>query len=170
MDVKETIKSQYLASLEMLRQNIAKCPKSVWDDPEYKNRFWHVAYHVLFYTHLYLQESDKDFAPWIKHRGQYQYLGPLPWPPHNEPEIREPYNQADILEYLTLCQEQVEEKVASLNPDAESGFYWLPFSKMELQIYNIRHIQHHVGELSGRLGAKEAIEVEWVGMKPGSLA
>ena len=94
----------------------------------------------------------------------------MPWPPHNEPEIGEPYNQADILEYLALCQQQVEEKVASLNLDAESGFDWLPFSKLELQIYNIRHIQHHVGELTGRLGDKEAIEIEWVGMKPGNLA
>jgi hypothetical protein len=170
MDVKEAIKSQYLASLEMLRQTIAKCPESVWDDPEHKNRFWHIAYHVLFYTHLYLQEAEKDFAPWAKHRSQYHLLGPTPWPPYSEPEIGDPYNQAEILEYLALCQQQVEEKVASLDPDAESGFDWLPFSKLELHVYNIRHIQHHVGELTGRLGAKEAIEVEWVGMKPGNLA
>jgi hypothetical protein len=37
MDVKETIKSQYYASLEMLRQAILACPESLWDGPEYKN-------------------------------------------------------------------------------------------------------------------------------------
>lgn len=48
---------------------------------------------------------------------------------------------------------------------AESGFYWLPFDKLELQFYNIRHIQQHTGEHCERLGAYGEIEVGWVGMK-----
>jgi hypothetical protein len=42
MNTKEIIKSQYLASLEMLRGAVIQCPDSLWDDPAYKNRFWHV--------------------------------------------------------------------------------------------------------------------------------
>jgi hypothetical protein len=49
--------------------------------------------------------------------------------------------------------------------EAESGFYWLPFDKLELQFYNIRHVQQHTGELCERLGAQGEIEVDWVGMK-----
>ncbi len=51
----------------------------------------------------------------------------------------------------------------SLN--AEPSFYWLSFDKLELQFYNIRHIQQHTGELCERLGAYGEIEVGWVGMK-----
>jgi len=166
MNIKHVIQSQYHASLEMLRQAIAKCPESLWNDPQPKNKFWHLAYHALFYTHLYLQDSEKDFVPWTKHRDEYQFMGPLPWPPHKEPAIGEPYSQQEVLEYLELCQQQVEERVASLNLDAESGFFWLPFGKLELQIYNIRHIQHHAGELAERLGTRENVQVDWVGMKP----
>jgi hypothetical protein len=165
MDVKKVIKSQYRASLEMLKQAIVKCPESLWDDHEHKNKFWHVSYHALFYTHLYLQPSEKDFVPWTRHRDGIQFMGPLPWPPHEEPKIGEPYSQEEILEYFEICQKQVEERVVSLNLDAESGFYWLPFNKMELQFYNIRHLQHHTGELCERLGNKGDIEVDWVGMK-----
>jgi hypothetical protein len=165
MDIKEAIRSQYRAALEMLKQAIVRCPDSLWDDRGYQNRFWHVAYHALFFTHLYLQDSEKTFTPWSKGRSQYQYLGSLPWPPHEKPQIGEPYNKEDVLEYLELCQEQVEENVAALNLDAESGFHWLPFGKLELQIYNVRHIQQHTGELMERLGTREHIDVDWVGMK-----
>ena len=33
----------------------------------------------------------------------------------------------------------------------ESGFSRLPFSRGELHLYNIRHVQHHVGQLSAYL-------------------
>jgi len=57
--------------------------------------------------------------------------------------------------------------VNRMDLEAESGFHWLPFDKLELQFYNIRHVQQHTGELSERLGAKGEIEVRWVGKKPG---
>ena len=100
MHLKEVIRSQYAAALEMLKQAIAKCPDSMWDDPNHKNRFWHVAYHALFYTDLYVRPSERDFAPWDKHRDEYEFMGPLPWPPHKEPAIGEPYSKQDVLEYL----------------------------------------------------------------------
>ncbi len=166
MSTRETIKSQYYASLEMLKQAIVKCPVSLWTDQGYENKFWHIAYHALFYTHLYLQSSGEDFVPWSKHRDKYRSLRPAPERPHKEPDIEEPYTKEEILEYLKFCQAQVDEKVGSLNLDAESGFYWLPFGKMELQFYNIRHIQHHTGELYERLGTRENVHLDWVGKGP----
>lgn len=165
MDHRDIIRSQYQASLEMLRQAIAKCPESIWDNQGDKTKFWHIAYHALFYTHLYLQGSEKEFQPWVKHRKDYQSLGPLPTPPHRQPEIGEPYTKEDVLAYLNMCQQQVDEKTRQLKLDDESGFSWLPFSMLELQIYNIRHIQHHTGELMERLGTRANIDVDWMSMK-----
>lgn len=165
MTVQEVIQSQYLASLEMFGNAVSKCPDTLWRDPGYKNPYWHIAYHALFYTHLYLQDSEKGFIPWSKHRNEYQFLGPLPWPPHKQPDIGEPYSREDILEYLGFCRNEVIERVASLDLDAASGFHWLPFNKLELQFYNVRHIQHHAGQLIDRLRNHEGIGVGWVGMK-----
>ena len=161
MTTQEIIKSQYRASLEMFGEAVDKCTDALWDDQSYSNRFWHIAYHALFFTHLYLQESDKAFVPWSKHRDEYESLGPLPWPPHREPNIGEPYTKEDILEYLGVCRNEVEAKVSALDLEAESGFHWLPFSKLELEFYNIRHLQHHTGQLVDRLRTKEAIGVGW---------
>jgi hypothetical protein len=70
-----------------------------------------------------------------------------------------------VLAYLKFCREQVNPLVDSLDMEAESGFSWLPFGKLEHQFYNIRHIQQHTGELAERIGTMENIEIEWVGMR-----
>ncbi len=43
----------------------------------------------------------------------------------------------------------------------------MPFSKLELQFYTIRHIQQHTGEMMERLGTRAGAEIDWVGMKHG---
>ncbi len=167
MDYPTIIISQYQAALEMLKQTIAKCPDSIWNSPDDTTKFWHIAYHALFYTHLYLQQSEQTFTPWSKHRTEYQFIGRVPWPPHTPPRIGEPYDKDSVLEYLAFCQRQVAERVPQVNLEAASGFDWLPFSKLELQFYTLRHIQQHTGELMERLGARADVEISWVGMQPG---
>lgn len=155
------IQSQYLAALAMLREVIKLCPEGLWLSTGYKNRLWHVAYHALFYTHLYLQISEKNFKPWEHHRTDYEFLGPQPWPPYNLPTIGEPYSREEVLAYLSLCEDEVRAQVPMLDLAGPSGFSWQNFSKLELQFYNIRHLQQHVGELSDRLGVHAGIELPW---------
>lgn len=164
MNIHEVIASQYLASLDMLRQAIVKCPDAMWNNPDDKAKFWHIAYHALFYTHFYLQDSQQTFTPWVKHRTGYHQLGQLPEPTDAEPHLGEPYDKASVLEYLDVCKQEVKKRVPHLDLEGESGFYWLPLDKLELQIYTIRHIQQHAGELMERLGTQADIEIDWVGM------
>jgi hypothetical protein len=145
MDIQVVIISQYLAALEMLKGALEKCPDEIWSDPADKNKFWQIAYHALFYTHFYLEDSEETFSPWRE-------------------EISEPYDQGSLLEYLAFCRQQVKERVPLLDLEGESGFDWLPFNKLELQFYNIRHIQQHAGELMERLGTRAGLELDWVGM------
>jgi hypothetical protein len=152
--------SQYLAALEMLKQVVVKCPDSLWDSPDDKTKFWHIAYHALFYVHLYLQDSAQAFTAWVKHRPDYQRMDPA-----TQSKIGEPYDKETVLEYLAFCQQLVMERVRDADLEAASGFPWLPFGKLELQFYNIRHLQQHTGELMERLGSRAHIDVDWVGMK-----
>jgi DinB superfamily len=163
MDTKKVIQAQFLAALEMLKQAVVKCPDSLWNAAEDRNKFWHIAYHALFYTHLYLQDSEKDFKPWENHRDEYQFMGQVPWPPHTPPKIGEPYTREEMLAYLAFVRKQVQERVPALNLEAASGFDWQPFGKLELQFYNIRHLQQHAGELYERLGARAVIDLDWIG-------
>jgi hypothetical protein len=163
MDMKKAIQSQYHASLDMMRQVIGKCPDPLWLSTNSKNHYWRIVFHALFYTHLYLQPTEGDFVRWSGHRDEGQFLGRTPWPPHAEPKIGKPYEKEELLEYLDFCHAEVDARVNILDLGAASGFDWLPFEKGELQLYNIRHLQQHIGELSERLGA-EGIEIDWIGM------
>jgi hypothetical protein len=162
MDTKNIIKSQYHASLAMLRQVIEKCPDPLWVSTASKNYFWRIAFHALFYTHLYLQPTEGDFVRWHKHKDESQFLGKTPWPPHNEPRIDKTFTQQELLEYLDFCNTEVDTRVDGLVLENSSGFDWLPFDKTELQFYNIRHLQQHIGELCERLGY-ESIDIDWIG-------
>jgi hypothetical protein len=160
MDLYATIQSQYRAALEMLRQAIAGCPDSLWNAAEDGSRFCRVAYHALFYTHLYLQPTIADFVPWDKHKEEYASLSSEP-----APGEAAPYSKQDLLAYHELCLEQVRSRIPALDLDAASGFEWLPFDKLELQFYNIRHLQHHTGQLYERLRTRAGIGAGWVGAK-----
>jgi hypothetical protein len=156
MDAKKAIRSQYLAALAMLEQALVKCPEATWNAPEDKNKFWQVAYHALFFTHLYLQKTIEDFKPWAKHWEGAERPGAV------TDKAGPVYTRDELRAYLKICQTIAIEQSAALDPEAPSGFHWLPFSKLELQFYNIRHLQQHVGELYERLGARADIELDWV--------
>ena len=68
----------------------------------------------------------------------------------------------EILEYIDLVRQELSSFLDATNLEGESGFHWLPFNKLELQFYNIRHIQQHAGELCERLFAETGIEIDWV--------
>jgi hypothetical protein len=159
MNVNTVVCSQYFASLAMLKEAVERCPEALWDSVEDKDKFWQLAYHVLFYTHLYLQKSLNDFHPWAKHWQKAERLG-------EDTPPGKTYSKTDILEYLDYCHGQVQINSAVLDPDAPSGFDWCEFNKLELQFYNIRHLQQHTGELMERLGSRAGINVNWV-MKGG---
>lgn len=154
MDIRETIISQYHSALEMLEETILACPEALWHKPDDGNKFWQVAYHALYYTHLYLQESEETFQPWTGHREEYRFAR----------GVAEPPDKAVIVDYLAFCRREVLERTPALVLDAPSGFDWLKFSKFELQLYSIRHIQQHVGELMERLGSRAA-GIDWIGSR-----
>ncbi len=92
-DIRAVIASQYSAALAMLEQAVTLCPEAVWDDRKSgANPAWHVAYHALFYTHLYAQPAESDFRPWPKHRAES----------HSLDQDSAPYTRDEILEYLAF--------------------------------------------------------------------
>jgi hypothetical protein len=153
---------QYLAALAMLRNAIESCPDDLWLDTKFTNRFWHVAYHTVFYTHFYVHLSEEEFRPWLKHQKGSNYLGARAWAPNEPaPEIT-PYTREHVLDYWTLCRDQVAKRVAQDKLDAESGFSWLAFNRFEVHLYNLRHLAHHTGQLADRLRIATNAGVVWV--------
>lgn len=161
MNIRDALKGQYHAALAMLKQTITDCPDDLWNAGPFTVPFWRVVYHTLYFTDLYLHQRIEDFRPWEHHRGEHH---DLPWPADSATPISDPYSKSDMLEYWQVCDGKVDRAVDALDLDApESGFPWhKTVPKLEHQLHNIRHIQHHLAILSGRLRPTNGIEIRWV--------
>ena len=124
----------------MVANAIRMCPDSVWDDEQ---RFWYNAFHCLWFTDYYLTQDAASFHP------------PAPFD-MSEFEDRMPdrtYTQAELLAYSAYCRNKCRETLAGLTPETaewvwqnESRTRAYPF--LELQLYNMRHVQHHAAQLN----------------------
>lgn len=154
--IRKALKSQYLAAIQTLQKTIEDCPEGLWTDTQFNNPYWQVAYHALYYTHLYLEQDLEDFQAWEKHREGYEkFTG-------DRSDIR-PYTRPELIEYCAFCREKAERDVETLDLDREdSGFYWYQMPKLEHQIVNIRHLQHHAAQLADRLRNSWGLGTPWV--------
>lgn len=164
MDLRAALKGQYHGALAMLRQTIELCPPELWDGGDYPTPYWRVAYHTLYFADLYLRPTIDAFQPWQLHRDEYH---DLPWPAGSGPRISDPYTPAQLLDYWKQVDESVNAAVDRLDLDArESGIPWhQAMPKLDHQLHNIRHIQHHAAILSARLRHERGIEIDWVRWK-----
>lgn len=127
------ILSQYRAALAMLRRAVTECSAGLWDDPADRNAYWHIAYHALFYTHLYIQPQEADFHAWDHHRDGYHTLNLSRIPADQFPLV--PYTHSQVLAYLDLVEAAIAEILPALDlTSTQSGFGWLPFGKLETQL------------------------------------
>lgn len=172
--LRSALKSQYHATLAMLRQAIELCPDDVWSQLGHGAPSWRIAYHALYYTHLYLQPGEASFTPWEHHQTGIQDLDDVPAPPHLQellelahrpPQTGVPYTKEEVLAYWDICDQMVAGAVDALDVLAlETGFSWhMPSrSKVEQQVNSIRHIQHHTAQLAGRVHEASGVGVGWV--------
>ena len=160
MTLQAALKSQYYASLAMLLEAIDSCPAALWTSEQYGNQFWQIAYHALYYTHLYLQPAEADFVPWEHHRPGHHRFGTGP----DAAAVLLPYSAEEIRSYCLRCRDLVDAAVDRLDLAAPaSGFSWYRMSKLEHQFVNLRHIQHHTGQLADRLRRDADRGLRWVG-------
>jgi hypothetical protein len=168
-DLRPVLKSQYHAALAMLRDAIERCPDDVWIGDGDPNAGWQLAYHTLFFAHMYLQRDRESFRPWERHQAENQYpdgiAGPAE-PASSLPLLPEPYSKDDVLAYWQFCDAMVDAAVDALDLGSpESGFRTYPISKLEHQLVSLRHIQHHTAQLADRLRRAHDVGVGWVGSR-----
>lgn len=169
------LKSQYHAGLAMLKDAIERCPDRLWAGGDYRNPFWRVAYHALFYAHYYLQPDAESFRPWEFHQTGIQFLDDRQPPPefahlgehpHRPPKTGKPYTKSEVLAYWNICDRAIDSAIDGMDLSrSECGFFWYKVSKVEHQLISIRHLQHHTGQLTDRVRLAADVGVGWVGSK-----
>jgi hypothetical protein len=158
--MKKEIISQYRAALEMLEDVIHKCPDDLWDKRNYESAYWRIVYHILFYTALYL--DPKNHVPYKDHKPNYNRLGTVN--DKGQPVIiGKVYSKEEMLWYTDSIYHNCEDAIMQTEIEEDSSIEWLSMSNGEMHLYNIRHIQHHIGQLTERLHQNGIRSIRWEG-------
>ncbi len=141
----QIVTSQFEAALAMVNQCIAACPPQHWEGKIANDTFRYVAYHTLFFTDLYLSPNEDSF----KLRDLHQRGGD-----ERGQDASPGLSKEETLAYVPICHQKLLDTLAAETLESlqgPSGFSWRKISRGELHIYNLRHVQHHAGQMSAYL-------------------
>ena len=168
--VHDSLRRQYGAGLAMLRAAVEGCPDDAWLGRDDAAGAWQLAYHALFFTHLYLMPDEAAFAPWPGHRGDAQHADGLPGPADpgdDRPLLPPSYAKDDVLAYLDWIEARLDAWIAALDlTSRESGFSWYPIGKLDHQLVNLRHLQHHLAQIMLRVRDAGGDPGGWIATDP----
>lgn len=171
----KALKEQYHAGLAMLVDCVRKCPDDLWTAPAasvpepdrpFHRSFWRIAFHTVYFSHLYLDQTVDDFQPWPGRRpGYFEGMWQKPWDvePFEFPEDAEPASKDEVLAYIEFVDGLIDPTIDHLDLDRqETGIPWYTnMTKLSHELLNLRHLQGHVGQLSELLMMR-GIDSKWI--------
>jgi hypothetical protein len=161
---KQLIARQYEAALCTLGMCIDRCPDERWHEPVANLKFCQAAFHALFFTDLYLGTSVAAIREQPFHCQHAAIFAD-----YEELEPRRQvltYEKPFIRDYLQHCRTKAANVLAAETTESlagPAGVEWIKFSRAELHVYNIRHVQHHAAQLILRLRLDTGAEFPWIG-------
>ncbi|HZH99257.1 MAG TPA: DinB family protein [Fimbriimonadaceae bacterium] len=171
MDTRAALKEQYHAGLRMLAECVEKCPEDLWHLGEHPRPFWRIAWHTLYFTHNYLDQTQHEFNASVENwpgaiksaLGVGGEKAAIDVEPYELPEGATAVSKPDMLVYLEYIDALVDQTVDGLDLDRQdTGYEWYPgMTKLSHQLMNLRHLQGHVGQLSELLMMR-GIDTAWV--------
>lgn len=131
--------SQFGATVDMLENAIKACPPPLWNT---ETQFWYIAYHTLFYMDYYLSEESDGFQPPAPFSlSEFDASGAMP---------ERTYTQEELLGYLEHGRQKAHDLITRMDETLAAKRFINPYrnySILELLLYNMRHVQHHGGQL-----------------------
>src|SRR5579871_6348979 len=165
---------QFGAAIDMLDKALVACPDALWTQrlwrdpppprfPQQFAEFWYVGFHTLVWLDLYLSGVlEEDFAPPAPFaQGELDSVAALP---------ERPYTKEELRAYLVSTRQKAHTMLMALTDEQARrtvAYPWSagqPVSFLELQLYNLRHVQEHAAQLSLFLGQHTAPDANlgWV--------
>lgn len=170
---------QFGAAIDMLEEAIAACPASLWTErvwntpvppyfPAQFSEFWFISFHTVVWLDQYLAGvPEEEFSPPARFaQGEIDSHDSLP---------ERPYTQDEVLAYLSATREKCRITLGGLTNEQALRpieYGWTQgqlTSYLELQLYNMRHVQEHAAQLSLFLGQHiiEKTDRDWVARAKG---
>jgi hypothetical protein len=146
---------QFGAAIDMLDDTLTRCPNAlwtatVWDDPQDPRygQYWFIAYHTLVWLDTYVTGTSDGFElppPFL--------AGRLP---------KAPYSKEDVQHYLQACRQRCHAAIEALTDERVQQMTEWDMPYLEVQLYNLRHVQEHASQLNYVLGRHGVMGLDWV--------
>jgi hypothetical protein len=156
--------NQYEAAFCTLNMCMERCPDFAWHRPVHQLALCQVVFHTLFYADYYLGENEDAFRKQPYHRANEAFFGDYEELRDCKPQTL--YDKAGLRSYMQHCRTKASAVLAAATASSvcsPCGFARRDFSRAELHLYNIRHIQHHAAQLILRLRIDTNQDFPWIG-------
>lgn len=169
---KDVLWKNFGAAIDMLGDSISLCPDSLWQS---EKKFFFLSYHTLIFLDYYLTIPARDFKPVLPFK-----LVPMESLPQDAVDDVIPnaaYTREEMLDYLSSILEKCKKLILDSSEEKlkekwiakeEINLHGLcpslveDYSVIEILFYNLRHVQHHVGQLNLILRQKINAAPDWV--------
>lgn len=162
----------FAGAMDMLGDSIRLCPDELWTR---EKKFFYLSYHTVIFLDYYLSVPVRDFAPDLP----YSLVDPEHMPEGAIDDVipDRHYRREEVLAYLAKIKQKARTLILN-TPGDLVGKVWIDesdirlhlgcprlvskYSILEILFYNLRHVQHHVGQLNIILRQQIDRAPEWV--------
>lgn len=169
--LKDCLCKNFLAAIDMFARIVTVCPPTVWNEKKY----FYLTYHTVIFLDYYLSSPVKEFHPLLP----YTVCDPDNLPDGAVDDVipDRHFTQEEMLNYINSirmkCRHLInvawEDKLQRRwISEGETDLHGLcppmvvNYSLLEILFYNLRHIQHHSGQLNLLLRQRENVAVGWI--------
>lgn len=149
--IQESIWNQFGAGIDMLIDVISNCPDDYFAT---NKRFYYLAYHSAVFLDYYLSIPPEDFSPILT----FTIKGIDQRPPESIGDMvpDKIYSRKELIDYLMQSRLKCKKLIESLTADKILNTRFtegdqegdMDYPILEILLYNLRHTQHHTGQLN----------------------
>jgi hypothetical protein len=148
--VKEILWNQFGASIDMLISTITNCPNDYF---ETNTRFYYITFHTTLFLDYYLTIPPTEFKPLLVCTSKP--IEELPKEAIGDMIPDKIYTKQEVIDYLKKSREKCKNLIYSITEKTENRRFYegdgsndMDYPIIEILIYNLRHTQHHTGQLN----------------------
>lgn len=163
----------FAGAIDMFTEVIRICPEDFWQNDK---KFFYLSYHTLIFLDYYLSQPVSSFSPQLAYTIT---CGDLP--PEAVDDVIPDYHYAreEMIHALQLVRKKSQQVILE-TPELNFSRRWISaeeirmhdlcpglvedYSLADILLYNLRHLQHHVGQLNFMLRQYKGLAAEWVAL------
>jgi len=160
--------NQFGASIDMFEKTIELWPDRYWT---LESKVYYLSYHTFLFLDYYLTIPPTNFTAPLP----FTMISPDNIPPYAIDDLLPArlYTKKELVDCLQTCGQKCKHVIFNLTekmlgrtwidqPDDIAGSPTLKYSVLEILLYNLKHLQHHLGQLNLLLRQETNRAAGWV--------